>query len=298
MIDLHGPYHVVTVFRIQALTRTLVEQGRFAEARRLASVSMGIQRDMKVAGGANSYLGAQTQLAASRLWQADYAGALGEYRRMLQAIGANPHLAERWVTATMNYGVALLMTGDAASARRVLDVNANRVVDRYGADAFGAAMARGFRALSVARSGDANAALAELDAIAPVLERGPVGDAASSDANGAVANRMRRVLIEEIVALYADLAAKGQDDAAEKAFRLADVARGLSVQGAIAQMSSRAGAGDPALEDAIRREQDLAQQVQATRAILADALGASAEQRDANVEARLRAQAAAQDAER
>jgi CHAT domain-containing protein len=298
MIDLHGPYHVVTVFRIQALTRTLVEQGRFAEARRLASVSMGIQRDMKVAGGANSYLGAQTQLAASRLWQADYAGALGEYRRMLQAIGANPHLAERWVTATMNYGVALLMTGDSAAARQVLDVNANRVVDRYGADAFGAAMARGFRALSVARSGDANAALAELDAIAPVLERGPAGDAASSDANGAVANRMRRVLIEEIVALYADLAAKGQDDAAEKAFRLADVARGLSVQGAIAQMSSRAGAGDPALEDAIRREQDLAQQVQATRAILADALGASAEQRDANVEARLRAQAAAQDAER
>ncbi len=298
MIDLHGPYHVVTVFRIQALTRTLVEQGRFAEARRLASVSMGIQREMKIAGGANSYLGAQTQLAASRLWQADYAGALGEYRRMLQAIGANPNLAERWVTATMNYGVALLMTGDAASARRVLDVNATRAADRYGAEAFGAAMARGFRALSVARSGDANAALAELDAIAPVLERGPAGDAASSDANGAVVNRMRRVLIEEIVALYADLAAKGQGDAAEKAFRLADVARGLSVQGAIAQMSSRAGAGDPALEDAIRREQDLAQQVQATRAILADALAIPADQRDTGVEAQLRAQATAQDAER
>jgi len=299
MIDLHGPYHVVTVFRIQALTRTLVEQGRFAEARRLATVSMGIQREMKIAGAANSYLGAHIQLAASRLWQADYAGALGEYRRMLQAIGeGNANLAERWVTATMNYGVALLMTGDAVSARKVLDVNAERAVARYGADAFGAAMARGFRALSVARSGDANAALAELDAIAPVLERGPAGDAASSDASGAVANRMRRVLIEEIVALYADLAAKGQGDAAEKAFRLADVARGLSVQGAIAQMSSRAGAGDPALEDAIRREQDLAQQVQATRAILADALSAPAEQRDANVEAQLRAQASAQEAER
>ena len=299
MIDLHGPYHVTTVFRIQALTRTLVEQGRFPEARRLASVSMGIQREMKIAGVANSYLGAQTQLAASRLWQADYAGALGEYRRMLQSIGeGNANLAERWVTATMNYGVALLMTGDAASARRVLDVNANRAVARYGAEAFGAAMARGFRALSVARAGDTNAALAELDAIAPVLERGPAGDAASSDANGAVANRMRRVLIEEIVALYADLAAQGRGDAAEKAFRLADVARGLSVQGAIAQMSSRAGAGDPALEDAIRREQDLAQQVQATRAILADAAGASAEQRDAGVESQLRAQAAAQEAER
>ncbi|MBN9497623.1 MAG: CHAT domain-containing protein [Alphaproteobacteria bacterium] len=299
MIDLHGPYHVTTVFRIQALTRTLVEQGRFAEARRLATVSMGIQREMKIAGAANSYLGAHIQLAASRLWQADYAGALGEYRRMLQAIGeGNANLAERWVTATMNYGVALLMTGDAVSARKVLDVNAERVVARYGVDAFGAAMARGFRALSVARAGDTNAALTELDAIAPVLERGPAGDAASSDANGAVANRMRRVLIEEIVALYADLAAKGQGDAAEKAFRLADVARGLSVQGAIAQMSSRAGAGDPALEDAIRREQDLAQQVQATRAILADASAAPAEQRDANVEAQLRAQATAQDAER
>ncbi len=298
MIDLHGPYHVTTVFRIQALTRTLVEQGRFAEARRLATVSMGIQREMKIAGGANSYLGAHTQLAAARLWQADYAGALGEYRRMLQAIGANRGLAERWVTATMNYGVALLMTGDGASARQVLDVNANRAVERYGAEAFGTAMARGFRAIAVARAGDTNAALAELDTISPVLERGPAGDAASSDANGAVANRMRRVLIEEIVALYADLAAKGHGDAAEKAFRLADVARGLSVQGAIAQMSSRAGAGDPALEDAIRREQDLAQQVHATRAILADAAAAPAEQRDAGVETQLRAQAAAQEAAR
>ncbi|MBM3555538.1 MAG: CHAT domain-containing protein [Alphaproteobacteria bacterium] len=167
---------------------------------------------------------------------------------------------------------------------------------------YNAAVLRGFRALAVARNGDVARAVAELRELAPVLEKGPAGDAASSDASGAVVNRIRRVLIEEMVGVYADLAAKGTAiagfDPADAAFRFADLARGMSVQGAIAQMSVRAGAGDPALEAAIRQEQDAARQIEAIRGVLSESAGRPADQRDARIEAQLTRQVQALEADR
>ncbi len=297
-LDARGPYHITTVFRIRPMVETLIEQGRFAEAEKLAALSLAILREMKVVPTTGSYLAANSQLATALLWQGKYDAALAEYRRMLQAIGNNRGLAERQVTATRNYGVALLMTGDSRAAQAVLDRVARDQLERFGPEAHGPAVVRGFRALAAARNGAAPRAVAELREIAPVLERGPAGDAASSDASGAAINRIRRVLIEELVGLHAGLAARGDANAVGEAFRLADLARGMSVQGAIAQMSARAGAGDPALEEAIRREQDIAQQVTAMRGILAEAAGQSADQRDARVETQLRRQADTLDAER
>ncbi|MFN8758580.1 MAG: CHAT domain-containing tetratricopeptide repeat protein [Tagaea sp.] len=290
-IEHFGPYHPTTIFRIEALTNVLIEQGRFAEAENLAGRSLAIQREMRFPPTNAGTLTAQNQIATALLWQGKYAEALAQYRRTLQAIGGNRTLAENRVTATRNYGVALLMTGDSRAAQTVLDRVARDQIARFGDQAHGPALVRGFRALAVARNGDAARAVAELREIAPVLERGPAGDAASSDASGAAVNRVRRVLIGEMVGLYADLAAKGVAvagfDPADAAFRFADLARGMSVQGAIAQMSARAGAGDPALEAAIRSEQDAARQIEAIRGVLADIAGQPADQRDARIEAQL-----------
>jgi CHAT domain-containing protein/tetratricopeptide (TPR) repeat protein len=301
-LEFAGPYHPTTIFRIEALTSVLIEQGRFAEAEKLAARSLAIQREMRFPPANASSLAAQNQIATALLWQGKYAEALAQYRRTLQAIGNNRALAENRVTATRNYGVALLMTGDARAAQSVLDRVTRDQVARFGAEAHGSAVVRGFRALAVARNGNAAAAVTELREIAPILEKGPAGDAASSDASGAAINRIRRVLIEEMVGLYADLAAKqpviAGFDPADAAFRFADLARGMSVQGAIAQMSVRAGAGDPALEEAIRREQDAARQIEAIRGVLAESAGRPADQRDARVDAQLTRQVQTLEADR
>jgi CHAT domain-containing protein len=302
VLENFGPYHPTTIFRIESLTNVLIEQGRFAEAEKLASRSLAIQREMRFPATNASTLSAQNQIATALLWQGKYADALAQYRRTLQAIGNNRTLAESRVTATRNYGVALLMIGDSRAAQTVLDRAARDQVARFGAETHGSAVVRGFRALAVARNGDAARAVTELREIAPILEKGPSGDAASSDASGAAVNRIRRVLIEEMVGLYADLAAKGTAiagfDPADAAFRFADLARGMSVQGAIAQMSVRAGAGDPALEAAIRQEQDAARQIEAIRGVLAESAGQPADQRDARVDAQLTRQVQALEADR
>jgi CHAT domain-containing protein len=297
-----GPYHPTTIFRIESLTNVLIEQGRFAEAEKLASRSLAVQREMRFPATNANTLSAQNQIATALLWQGKYAEAMAQYRRTLQAIGNNRALAEGRVTATRNYGVALLMTGDSRAAQTVLDRVAREQVARFGAEAHGPAVVRGFRALAVARNGDAARAVTDLREIAPILEKGPAGDAASSDASGAAVNRIRRVLIEEMVGLYADLAAKGTTiagfDPADAAFRFADLARGMSVQGAIAQMSVRAGAGDPALEAAIRQEQDAARQIEAIRGVLSESAGRPADQRDARIDAQLTRQVQALEADR
>jgi CHAT domain-containing protein/tetratricopeptide (TPR) repeat protein len=301
-IEFAGTYHPSTVFRINALVEVLIEQGRFAEAEKLTLRSLAVQREMQVGSTSIDTLSSRNQLATALLWQGKYAEALAQYRYTLRVIGQNQSLAENRVSTTRNYAVALLMTGDAAAALAVANFGVARRADRSQMDTYGAAVERGFRALAMARTGDTTGAVAELRAIAPILERGPAGDGASSDASGAAVNRVRRVLIEEIVAVYADMAAKGTAmagfDPANEAFRLADLARGMSVQGAIAQMSARAGAGDPALEAAIRQEQDAARQIDAIRGVLSESAGRPADQRDARVDAQLTRQVQTLEADR
>lgn len=301
-IEFAGTYSPATIFRINGLVEVLIEQGRFAEAEKLALRSLAVQREMQMGPTSQDTLSSRHQVASALLWQGKYSEALAQYRYMLRTIDRNQNLAENRVSGTRNYAVALLMTGDPAAALSVANFVVARRADRSQAESHGAAVERGFRALAMARTGDTAGAVAELRAIAPILERGPGGDGASSDASGAAVNRVRRVLIEEMVGLYADLAAKGTAiagfDPADAAFRFADLARGMSVQGAIAQMSARAGAGDPALEAAIRQEQDAARQIDAIRGVLSDSAGRPADQRDARVDAQLTRQVQALEADR
>ena len=79
-------------------------------------------------------------------------------------------------------------------------------------------------------------------------------------------------------------------DAAAEAFRLADVARGQSVQRALDAGAARAAAKTPALADLVRREQDAKKQVSALLGVLAEALSQPTDRQDARTIAALREQ--------
>src|SRR5262249_21910977 len=69
-------------------------------------------------------------------------------------------------------------------------------------------------------------------------------------------------------------------DAAAEAFRLADVARGHTVQRAVNASAARAAALNPALADLVRREQDARKQINALNALLANFLSQPGDQQD------------------
>ncbi|MBM3557527.1 MAG: tetratricopeptide repeat protein, partial [Alphaproteobacteria bacterium] len=172
VLEHFGPYHPTTIFRIESLTNVLADQGRLAESGQLASRALDIQRAMGFPPTSPTTLNARSQIASALLWRGKYDEALAQYRETLQAIGDNPALADR-VTGSRNYGVALLMTGDARAAQPALDRAARDLTARLGAMSYNAAVLRGFRALAVARNGDVARAVAELRELAPVLEKGP-----------------------------------------------------------------------------------------------------------------------------
>ena len=85
-------------------------------------------------------------------------------------------------------------------------------------------------------------------------------------------------------------------DAADEAFRMADVARAKTVHSAIAASSARAASGDAALNELIRQTQDTDQQLAAMSDMLKSILDGAADQQDQKAIQQLRgdiAQAAA-----
>ena len=92
-----------------------------------------------------------------------------------------------------------------------------------------------------------------------------------------------------VLASYMRLLAEIQDtalvreaglDAAAEAFRVADVARGRSVQRALDASSARAAAQTPALADLIRHEQDVRKQVGALQGALVNLLSLPSDEQD------------------
>ena len=76
-------------------------------------------------------------------------------------------------------------------------------------------------------------------------------------------------------------------DAAE-AFRVAEIARGQCVQQALVASGARAAARNPALADLVRREQNALKQIAALYGLLAQAMSAPTDQRDAAAISRVR----------
>jgi predicted nucleic acid-binding Zn-ribbon protein len=82
---------------------------------------------------------------------------------------------------------------------------------------------------------------------------------------------------------------RGGAEAAAESFRLADAARGRSVQRALAAASARAAA-NPALADLARREQDAQKQIGALQRLLSNLLSSPTDQQDAGAVKGLREQ--------
>jgi hypothetical protein len=159
------------------------------------------------------------------------------------------------------------------------------LTDRVGVKHYRAAEARGVFAIALAAAGEYREAAALFaDSLPIILSR----SRRSSDENVTRATRAlrRKEILEGYIGLLADindtaLEAELGIDAAAEAFRMADSARGQSVQRALTANAARAAASDPGLAALARREQDALTRIGALNGLLVDLMVAPAEQRDA-----------------
>jgi CHAT domain-containing protein len=288
-----GRYSPHSARMLGSLVWVLREQGRYRESETLARAAVEIYEKTGATSDSLPVAQAREQLAMALQLQGRYREALEEYEAIRVGLGSDPRSLDALLGGHIGYAEALLKTGHIDRALERLDVALERSKRLVGEDHRHTAEIRGTRAWAYTAKGDAARALREFHEATPsLLRRAPDVD---DEATRPLAADQRLVaLLISYIGLLAD--ARGTPlekalgvDATAESFRLADVARGRSVQRALNASAVRAAAS-PALADLTRREQDARKQINALYALLANLLGQPSDQQNPKVAADLRRQ--------
>jgi CHAT domain-containing protein/tetratricopeptide (TPR) repeat protein len=279
-----GRYSPETVGAVGAFADILLEQGRPAEAERLARVMIESFDEMKFDPNSRGPVRALRILARAQSQRQEWGAAARTYADIRTRVAGDPDLDAEIFGRNANYAMVSLRTGRAAEAERVMAAVVARNVQILGERHWDTAMSRGMLGAAKLAQGDAAGALASFDAALPILLQS--SRQSDDEESGSVARENQLKMVFE--AAMGALARSGRPGAADDAFRLADAVRGQGVQRALAQSSARAAAADPALAELVRNEQDTQKQVGALQGLLTNVL--SAAERDENAVRALRVQ--------
>ena len=267
---------------INALGLIKQQQGRIDEALRLRMQAVSVLE----ASGARSYstpLGDMRAMVGFLLGVQDrWAEALEVFNQRDRGLRSNPVQFARTGSHNINWAMALLRNGQIDEAERMLRAMVGWNLKKPFADPLYLAHLRGYRALALAAGGKDDAALAEFREAFPVILRQAETD--NSAENGGFVRQYRLRLIAEgyldLLARRAVRDAAGPDqELIAEGFRVAEAARGSSVQTAIANSLARASLPDAALADLARREQDAANQISSLNNLLVRLASADESQR-------------------
>ncbi len=289
-----GRYSTHTAILVRRLAQTIAEQGRFAEAEILIRVTLDIYQKSEASEESLFMAVARTDLAQALVGQGRWGEALQEYGTVHRAMRADPAGYEKHLLGNSGWAVALMRTGRPGEAIPVLDQALERSRRVYGGKDPMTAEVLGLRAIALAQAGDRAGALRDLKDATPILLT-RTQETDDESASRPARDQQLTMILAGSIGLLADIKGtplEGQAgfDVAAEAFRLADVARGQSVQRALDAGAARASARTPALADLVRREQDAKKQLGAMAGALANVLSAPNDQQDQKVIATLRRQ--------
>ncbi|MFM7344649.1 MAG: CHAT domain-containing protein [Tagaea sp.] len=279
-LSMSGRYSINALVAVLELADCLTEQGRFAEAGRLARVVAESLDTMKFDHGSALYARPLRQIARAQSQLGEWEAAARTYADIRTRLADNADVLRATFDRNPNWAMVALRTGQAAEAERVMTGVVARNVEVLGERHWDTAMSRGMLGAAKLANGDVPGALTAFDAALPILLQS--SRQSDDEESGSVARDTQLKMVFE--AAMGALARSGRGDAAETSFRLADAVRGQGVQRALAQSSARAAASDPALAELVRQEQDTQKQVGALQGLLTNVL-ASAERDEAAVRA-------------
>jgi CHAT domain-containing protein len=279
----NGKYFGPTAQTTGALSQVLVEQGRYSEAEKLTRTAIEIFRDMGMADSAMQVMAGKRALANILILQRRWQEAATLYEEVFANPRAQaPEAANAGNRISNGRVLALARTGQGQRAveisSRILQAVSARLGDRH----FDTAMARGMTGVALAAAGQDAEAFTAFRAALPVI----MSSSRQADTEETT-SASRDFYVQTIVESYIVLLAKVQGtpvaagvDAGTESFRLADAARGRSVQRALSASAARAAVRDPALSVLIREEQDVLKQIAAQFGLLSNLLALPPEQRD------------------
>ena len=279
-----GRYSSNTALMVRKLASVITAQGRFAEAERLARAAIDIYAKIGVPEDASVLAAARRKLAGILVRRGRWQAALTEYNAIEAALATDPGLFKRVYAVNLDWAIALSLSDQNDKARRTAELGLQRALSAVGAKHYDTAEARGVLAMTLGHEGEGAAALRIYREALPILlSHSRQSD--SAEAGGRARDFRLRLILESYIGLLSEIRGGELEqelklDAADEAFRIADVARSRSVQAALAASGARSTAGDPELANLIRREQDARKQIAALFGLLANVMALPSNQRD------------------
>ncbi|MBI2753717.1 MAG: CHAT domain-containing protein [Betaproteobacteria bacterium] len=286
-----GRYSPETGQALVRLANVIFEQGRFHEAASVAQAAVDIYEKIGAAMLSDIVVSARRTIGRALVADGKYAEADRAFAALREGLQRDPASAEQLSTDAFAWVIALVRLGRAAEAvdqaRRIY----HRQRERYGDAFYRVFEARGYYALALAAAARYEEALREFRAAIPALLA-----AASERVSEEGFGLHRTIRLTTILNAYVELlghfaekrvALEGLDPVAE-AFLIADVARGSSVQRALAAASARAAIREPELARLAREEQDSGRRISSLTGILVDLLARRPEQQLPQVIAAIR----------
>ena len=256
-------------------------QGRYEDAEALIRAAIGIYEKSGTPPNSFYLMVTRFSLAYTLLAQEDWSGALKAFESARQ--GNQVAYDQRFGDYPL-MAFALLHEGRTEEALEMLSPNYDRVEKRLGAKHTKTAQVGTYLAVALTAAGKKEAALTHFTKAVPIITN---RSRQSDDESTSDRERDRRVRssLEPYIGLLADirgtaLERKAGIDAVAEAFRIANIARSGSVQGALAASGARSLASNSDLSDLVRREQDTRKQTSALYAMLAEMVSAPTDQQD------------------
>jgi CHAT domain-containing protein len=283
----NGRYAAETAQDMGMLANVLFEQGRYAEAEKMAEATRDTLENIGHGKGSFALAGTRRLLAMTQSAQGKRAETRATYEALERDIAGNDELRRQFLDANVNYAVTLLQGQRGQDALRILTNVVQKEEKNLGEKAYATAQARGWLAVALARTGQSDRAAKEFEFAIPIMTSAS-READDNDNDGSsVAQRdvQAQMITESYLGLLADTRGGG---AAVEAFHLAEAVRGRSVERALAASSARATASDPALADLVRHEQDAQKQAAALQGLLTNILSQPTSEQDPGALKKLR----------
>jgi CHAT domain-containing protein/ribosome-associated translation inhibitor RaiA len=275
-----GKYNPDTPRFIVGLAAILVEQGRYEEAEKLTRAAVEVQKTLGFADDSPQSVSVLSQLGGVLILQRKGKEAAEIYAAIEKAVEKwEPQRRDVFLLSASRiqalYASGQIEPGIAAAQELV-----KRQTARVGESHFDAAAARGTLAVGLALAGRDADAIREFKLALPIMMAAS-RDGGEDEDPTVVAARSQRLqnVVEAYIGVMAKSSGKSNDVAAET-FALADAIRGRSVQQALAASSARLLAKDPALQELVRKEQDLAKQIAGQLGTLNNALALPSHERE------------------
>ena len=245
-----------------------VEQGRPDEAKAIYAQALKSIEDLNAGDSSGRAATLRHNLATLEMLQGRWAQALELFDARAAALKRRGAGEFRGVPSSEEHAYALVRVGKAAQALEMMRARVAGQRTLYDENSLHLWEGRAYLGLTLAAAGQREEALREMRLAVPKVldmlkaERG-------SEESGVRRTAKLNWLLDAYIHLLADSAAAGDAAALDEAFRMTDLARGSSVQRALAASASRANIADPALAALARTEQDLQREISA----ISDGLG-------------------------